>query len=316
MNEFELIRRHFTRTAPQTVLGVGDDAAIIQPAPGCDLHVSVDMLVQGRHFFADVDPVSLGYKALAVNLSDMAAMGATPRWALLSLALPQVDEAWAAGFARGFFDLAARFGVDLVGGDTTCGPLTLSVTIMGEAPAGEALRRSGAEVGDDIWVSGRLGEAALALACRLGKVKNVPPEVLAECLQRLERPEPRVVLGLALRTVAHAALDVSDGLMGDLEHMLAASGVGGEVDLEALPTHPWLAAHRAQHVTLIAAGGDDYELCFTAPVSAREALAAIAEQCGVKLSRIGRITPDRGARLLDQNGCACPLDKKGYDHFA
>ncbi|RQW25417.1 thiamine-phosphate kinase [Rhodobacteraceae bacterium CH30] len=316
MNEFELIRRHFTRATPQAVLGVGDDAAIVQVAPGCALHVSVDMLVQGRHFFADVDPVSLGHKALAVNLSDMAAMGAAPRWALLALALPQVDEAWAAGFARGFFDLAARFGVELVGGDTTCGPLTLSVTIMGEAPQGMALRRSGAQPGDDIWVSGRLGEAALALACRLGRVKDVPQDVLNECLLRLERPEPRVALGLALRTVAHAALDVSDGLMGDLEHILVASGVGGEIELEALPTHPWLAARRGEHAALIAAGGDDYELCFTAPASARETLADISAQCGVALSRIGRIKAGSGACLLDKDGRTCPLDKKGYDHFA
>ncbi|MGL6070551.1 thiamine-phosphate kinase [Craterilacuibacter sp.] len=315
MNEFELIRRHFTRVAPSAELGVGDDAAIVRPTPGCEMHVSVDMLVENRHFFAGMDPAALGHKTLAVNLSDMAAMGATPRWVVLALALPEINPAWAAGFAEGFFGLAQRFGVDLIGGDTTRGPLALSVTIMGEAPAGEALRRTAAKAGDDIWVSGTLGEAALALAVRLGQIGDVPEDVLAACTTRLERPEPRVMLGLALRGIAHAAIDVSDGLLADLGHIAAASGIGAEIELTALPTHPWLDLRRENHAALIAAGGDDYELCFTAPASARQILSMISQALALPLSRIGCMTHGAGVRLLGCGGREHVLNKKGYDHF-
>jgi len=313
MNEFELIKQYFTQECRDVVLGVGDDAAILTPSAGANLLVSVDTLVEGRHFFADVDPYSLGHKTLAVNLSDLAAMGARPRWALLSLALPRVDPGWLGDFARGFFALAAEHDVALVGGDTTRGPLTLSVTIMGEAPVGAALRRDAACVGDDIWVSGELGLAALAVQYHDPVPGAVPAEVLGYCRARLDRPTPRVALGLALRGLAHACIDVSDGLMADLGHILERSGVGAEVWLDALPTHPWLGSRRASLAGLLAAGGDDYELCFTAPVARRAAIEALAADCG--LARIGRIEAGEGARLVDASGAVIQLGRCGFDHF-
>src|SRR5690349_11072295 len=230
MSEFGLIDRFFTRPArdPAVRLGVGDDAAIVAPAPGCELAISVDMLVEGRHFLADVDPEALGHKTLAVNLSDLAAMGATPRWALLAGALPDANEAWLAAFSRGLFALAERFDVALIGGDTTRGPRNLCVTIIGELPAGTAITRAGARAGDDIWVSGTLGDAMLALAALHGRTPLAPAE-LGALRVRLERPEPRVALGEKLRGVASAALDVSDGLTGDLAHILDASHVGARI---------------------------------------------------------------------------------------
>jgi thiamine-monophosphate kinase len=316
MNEFELIQRHFTRPAGNAVLGVGDDAAIVRPTPGHDLHVSVDMLVEGRHFFADVEPRALGHKSLAVNLSDMAAMGATPRWAVLSLALPQLDEHWASEFAAGFFGLADEYGVSVIGGDTTRGPLTLSVTIFGETPAGQALLRSAAQPGDDIWVSGELGLAALAVRQRLRGDVSPPPDVLASCRRKLDYPTPRVALGQRLLGVAHAAIDVSDGLMADLGHILERSGAGAEVWLESLPTLPWLAENRSRLAETIAAGGDDYELCFTAPSSSRAELQGLAEELECKLTRIGCIVAGQGSRLLDAAGQAMVQERSGFDHFA
>lgn len=313
MNEFELIRRHFTQAAPDAVLGVGDDAAIVRPSPGHDLHVSVDMLVAGRHFFPDVDPEALGHKTLAVNLSDMAAMGATPRWAVLALALPQLDDAWVEAFARGFFGLAAQHGVSIIGGDTTRGPLTLSVTIFGETPHGQALRRDAAQPGDDIWVSGELGLAAAALQQRLGRLSlDLPPE----CRRQLEWPQPRVTLGRALLGIAHAALDISDGFAADLHHILDRSACGAEVWLDALPTHPALHGVRAQLLSCIAAGGDDYELCFTASPARTDAVLAAARQAGVAVSKVGRIVTEPGLRLLDGHGTVVTLERLGYDHFA
>jgi thiamine-monophosphate kinase len=316
MNEFELIRRYFDRPAANALLAVGDDAAIVRPAPGHDLHVSVDMLVAGRHFFADVDPEALGHKTLAVNLSDMAAMGAEPRWVVLSIALPEANEAWVAALAEGFFALADRYRVSLIGGDTTRGPLTLSVTIMGETPHGKALRRDAAQDGDDIWVSGELGLAAAALRQRLAGDLHLPAEVRAVCLDKLERPEPRVALGLALRDCAHAAIDVSDGFLADLGHILERSGKGAELWFDALPTHAWLDERRYQYPELIAAGGDDYELAFTAPASVRTNIEALAAPLGVRLTRVGRITGDGGMRLLDGQGRTMQLQRSGYDHFA
>lgn len=313
MNEFELIRRHFTRPADNAVLGVGDDAAIVRPTLGHDLHVSTDMLVAGRHFFADVDPFRLGHKALAVNLSDMAAMGAMPRWVTLAIALPVLDEAWVAAFARGFFALAEAHGVTVIGGDTTRGPLTISVTIFGETPHGQALRRDAAQAGDDIWVSGELGLAAAALQQRLAGGED---ELSAECLLKLEQPQPRVALGAALLGVAHAALDVSDGFAADLSHILARSNVGAEVWLDALPTHPQLAAQRARWLSAIAAGGDDYELCFTASPAAESAVLNAAKAAGVAVCKVGRIVAGGGLRLLDAAGDEVKLGSLGYDHFA
>ncbi|OHX10843.1 thiamine-phosphate kinase [Chromobacterium sphagni] len=315
MKEFELIGRYFKRPAPSALLGVGDDAAIVRPTPGCDMHMSVDMLVEGRHFFADVAPRALGHKTLAVNLSDLAAMGARARWALLSIALPQADEAWVAEFAAGFHALAAEHGVELIGGDTTCGPLTLSVTVLGETPAGQALRRDAARVGDDVWVSGELGLGALAVRRRLGWLEVDDAALLQTAQRKLEYPEPRLALGSLLLPFAHAAADVSDGLMADLGHILAASGVAGEVWAGSLPSDPRLEALRPRYLDCLAAGGDDYELVFTAPADLRQQVEAAAAQCACRVSRIGRIVAGQGGRLLDAAGDTIPLKKEGYDHF-
>lgn len=316
-SEFDLIARYFDRPARGAVLGVGDDAALIRPAPGMEVAVSADMLVAGRHFFPDADPEQLGHKALAVNLSDLAAMGATPRWALLSLALPEADEAWLAGFARGFFALAERFGVDLVGGDTTRGPLNLSVTILGEVPAGCALRRDGARVGDDVWVSGELGAAALGLRHLLGEVALAEAEA-AVCLARLHAPAPRLALGRSLVGLAHAAIDISDGLAGDLGHILERSRLGAEIELAALPACAAVAARLPDAAALNAllAGGDDYELCFTAPAGQREAVQAAGLGAGVAVSRIGRIVAEPGLRILGPGGGPLDMKVNGYDHFS
>ncbi|OWY40461.1 thiamine-phosphate kinase [Xenophilus sp. AP218F] len=316
MNEFELIARHFSRPTPSALLGVGDDAAIVRPTPGHDLHVSVDMLVEGRHFFADVSPEALGHKTLAVNLSDMAAMGARARWALLSLALPEADEAWVAGFARGFYALAARHGVELIGGDTTRGPLTLSVTVFGEAPAGQALRRGAAQAGDDIWVSGELGLGALAVRQRLAWFEVSDAALLAEATRKLEYPQPRLELGQRLLSLAHAAADVSDGLLADLGHILKASGVGAEVWADELPSLPAVETDRRRWLDCLAAGGDDYELVFTAAAASRQAIEAAGRAAACRVTRIGRIVAGQGASLLGADGHPLTLKKAGYDHFS
>ena len=322
MNEFELIARFFSRPprAAAVHLAGGDDAALLAPTPGCELAVSVDMLVGGRHFFADTDPESLGHKTLAVNLSDLAAMGATPRWALLAGALPDVDTGWLAAFARGFYALADAHGVDLVGGDTTRGPLNLCVTIMGEVPAGQALLRSGARPGDDVYVSGALGDAALAVAAMTGRMR-LDAEALAGARARLEMPAPRIALGLALRGVATAAIDVSDGLVGDLAHILERSGVGAAVELAAIPRSPTLARlaggdARSLALECLLAGGDDYELCFTAPRAAADRIAAIAAGSALPLARIGAITAEPGLVVRDERGVPLPAVPRAFDHFA
>jgi thiamine-monophosphate kinase len=317
VSEFDLIARFFTRPAPNAVLGVGDDAALLAPTPGTELVVSSDMLVAGRHFFPDADAFLMGHKALAVNLSDLAAMGAVPRWAILSLALPEVDEAWLADFSRGFFELAERYGVSLVGGDTTRGPLNLCVTVLGEAPAGRALRRSGAKVGDGVWVSGDLGAAALGLRYLRGEIGFDAADA-ALCQERLHRPEPRVVLGDMLACVAHAAIDISDGLLADLGHILERSGVGAEIEFDRLPAHPVVSAKRADPLVrrCLLAGGDDYELCFTAPADRTPAILAVAQAAGVPVARVGRITGESGLRLLDGEGREMDIGERGFDHFA
>jgi thiamine-monophosphate kinase len=322
VNEFELIERFFTRPprAGSVHLSVGDDAALLAPSAGCEIAVSVDMLVGGRHFFADTDPEKLGHKALAVNLSDMAAMGAVPRWALLAGALPDNDPEWLAAFARGLYGLADAHGVDLVGGDTTRGPLNLCITIMGEVPAGHALLRSGARAGNDVYVSGLLGDAALALAAINGRVK-LDAEALDAARARLETPTPRIDLGQALRGVATAALDISDGLVGDLSHILERSGVGATVNLAAIPRSPALSllvggADRATALECLLAGGDDYELCFTAPPAAAERIAAIAQEVGLTLTRIGKITADSRLVVRDERGVALAELPRAFDHFA
>jgi thiamine-monophosphate kinase len=317
-SEFDLIQRFFTRPTASAVLGVGDDAALLQVSPGKLLAVSSDMLLAGRHFLPDADPCLLGHKTLAVNLSDLAAMGATPRWATLALALPDADEAWLSAFSRGFFALADRFGVELVGGDTTAGPLNLCVTIFGETGT-RPLRRDAAKVGDDIWVSGDLGGAALGLAHLLGETVLNDNDVAA-CLVRLHQPEPRIALGLALAQLARvAAIDISDGLLADLGHILERSGVGAEVELGRLPAHPALLPMLPESSLArrcLLAGGDDYELCFTAPTQDAPAIQSAAVANGVVVSRVGRISAQAGLRVLDQDGVQLLIEERGFDHFA
>ncbi len=312
--EFDLIQMYFTRPTPSAELGVGDDAALVRVSEGKELAISTDMLVSGTHFFADADPFKLGHKTLAVNLSDLAAMGALPRWATLSLSLPGIDEHWLQRFSEGFFALADDNGVELIGGDTTRGALNLCVTIMGEVPRGKALRRDGAQAGDDIWVSGKLGQAALGLAFLQGKLKFYG-EVRDTCLQVLHQPQPRVALGLALRGVAHSAIDISDGLLADLGHILERSRVGAEIEIELLPfVDDGVEKEMAQHCALT--GGDDYELCFTAPKSQRDVVMALAGQLKFALTRIGFIRAEAGCVVRDALGKQMKIEKAGYDHFA
>lgn len=316
-SEFDLIRRHFTRPTRHTDLAVGDDAALLRARPGMQLAVSTDMLVSGTHFFADTDPEDLGWKTLAVNVSDLAAMGATPRWAFLALALPGADEAWIAAFARGFFACADAHGVDLAGGDTTRGPLTLSVTIIGEVPQGEAITRAGGKAGDDLWVSGQPGMAALGLATLRDEARP-SPAARAACIAALQRPQPRVALGLALRGIASAMLDVSDGLLGDLGHILECSGTGAIIDVAALP----LAALRetgaddALARRCLLGGGDDYELLFAAPAARRADVEALSARLGLALHRIGELGAEPGTLWLrEPDGRLVPGTRSGYDHF-
>lgn len=323
-SEFDVISRYFTRPSPNAVLGSGDDAALIACRPGIDWAVSVDALVAGRHFFPDVAPETLGHKALAVNLSDMAAMGATPRWVTLSLTLTEAlaqDDAWLKAFSHGFFTLADQYQVELIGGDTTSGPLNISVQIIGEIEKGRALRRSGARPGDDIWVSGFPGEAALALLFLQHRITLTEPEA-ARCLTALHTPAPRIALGKVLINVAHSAIDISDGLLADLGHILECSGVAAVVELNHIPRSPALTGKLQQEnitrqlaIDCLLAGGDDYELCFTAPENKRDAIALLAQQTGVKLSRIGKIVPGKELAVLNDDGNPLIFNRKGYDHF-
>ena len=316
MSEFDLIRRYFTRAAPNTVLGVGDDAALLSVNSGMELAVSSDMLVSGTHFFPDADPFMLGHKTLAVNLSDMAAMGAQPRWAMLALSLPEADEVWLARFSAGFFALADGYKVELIGGDTTRGPLNLCVTILGEVPQGTALRRSGAQVGDEVWVSGNLGDAALALAHLQGRVQ-LADEEFAACAPALHQPVPRVALGLALRGLAHSAIDISDGLLADLGHILEGSNAGAEIQFDALPVSSTLHRHLAQPLArqCILAGGDDYELCFTAPVAYHAQMKRISTHLNLPLTRIGAVVAGKGCTVRATDGGVINIGASGYDHF-
>ncbi|HTP94507.1 MAG TPA: thiamine-phosphate kinase [Burkholderiales bacterium] len=315
-SEFDLIRRYFTRKARTAVLGVGDDAALVRPRAGAELAVSTDMLVAGTHFFDDADPRLLGWKSLAVNVSDMAAMGATPRWATLAISLPRVDERWLAAFARGVFACARRFGVELIGGDTTRGPLNICVTILGDVPAGRALRRDAARAGDDVWVSGTLGDAALALAHLRGRIR-LPARDFAACAQRLHAPVARVALGRALAGVAHAAIDVSDGFAADLGHILERSRAGALVRLADLPRSAAMLRQAGSRIAraCLLAGGDDYELCFTAPPAARRRIETIARRLRLRLTRVGAIESRRGLRIVGASGKPVSVKQGGYDHF-
>ncbi|HMM47484.1 MAG TPA: thiamine-phosphate kinase [Thiobacillaceae bacterium] len=319
--EFDLIARHFTRPTPGAVLGVGDDCALLAPTPGMQLAVTSDMLLEGRHFSPQDGPAGLGHKSLAVNLSDLAAMGAKPRWATLAIALPAADDVWLRAFARGLYRLADQHGIEIVGGDTTRGPLTISITAIGELPPGQALRRDGAQDGDDVWVSGMLGSAALALAYRQGRLRMDPVDA-ARVLPALYLPTPRVELGIALRGIAHSAIDISDGLLGDLGHILErsqplAGPLGAAIEFAALPTLPVVQAYLHESVArdCVLAGGDDYELCFTAPPARRDAVADAARAAGVAVARVGRITGEPGLAVLGPEGAPMPFERTGHDHF-
>ena len=332
MGEFDLIERYFKRPARRAALGIGDDCALLQPAPGTQWAISSDMLVEGRHFLPTVDPFKLGHKALAVNLSDLAACGARPLAFTLALALPRADEAWLAPFSKGLLALADLHGCELIGGDTTQGPLNICITVFGEVPVvcgrSQALLRSGAQAGDDLYVSGTVGDARLALEVFRGTV-SVPGPVFDAARLRMEQPTPRVALGLALRGVATSAIDVSDGLLGDLGHILKQSGVGATVDaslalnlIAALASctglgdsfYSQIATHDWQRWAL--SGGDDYELLFTAPVAHRAAVAQAAVKSQTPVTRIGQIDAHRGLRLVDAQGQAVPNDFTSFDHFA
>ncbi|MDQ2733854.1 MAG: thiamine-phosphate kinase [Pseudomonadota bacterium] len=315
LGEFELIERFFSRPAQRALLGVGDDCALIAPAEGMALAVSTDMLVEGRHFLSTVAPDRLGHKALAVNLSDLAACGARPLAFTLALALPSADASFLAAFSRGLWAIADSHGCELVGGDTTRGPLTIAITVFGEVPSGGALLRSGARPGDDVYVSGTLGDARLALEVFRGNV-DVPGEVFARVRRRMEEPEPRVALGLALRGRATSAIDVSDGLAGDLGHILRRSGVGATVDVDVLPRSADLAARsEALQRLCLVDGGDDYELVFTAPVHHRAAIVAAAAAAGTGVTRIGRIEAAPGLRWVDAAGREVKITASSFDHF-
>lgn len=335
MGEFDLIRQFFTRPTTNAVLGIGDDCALLQPSPGMQLAISSDMLVSGRHFFSDTDPYGLGHKALAVNLSDLAAFGARPLAFTLALALPEADPAWLAPFSQGLLALADVHGCELIGGDTTKGPLNICITVFGEVPPGQALLRSGAKPGDDIYVSGNLGDANLALLHllreRAGGTASAPGTLpateLAWAQTRLERPTPRVGLGLALRGIASAAADVSDGLLGDLGHILERSKVGATIAVDAAQglMHCAAQAHAcgADVLASVLAGGDDYELVFTAAPAQRDAVAAAARASHTTVTRIGHIDASTvGAgmkpnlRLVDAYGVLVPNRYASFDHFS
>lgn len=316
MTEFELIRTFFARqpvARPDVAAGIGDDAALLQPPPGFQLAVSSDMLISGVHFFPDVDPAALGHKALAVNLSDLAAMGAEPAWFMLNLAMPNADAAWLEQFCRGMFELARGFNVQLVGGDTSRGPLTITIETHGFVPVGKALRRSGAKAGDRIYVTGTLGDAALALRQRRGEV-SLSEQDQRVVLARLDRPAPRVREGMMLRDLAHGAIDISDGLAADLGHILEASGVGARVRLDKIPLS---AVYRA-HLKVVGwdaalSNGDDYELCFTVPEKNIAALEKLRPSCGFHC--IGAIESQPGLRLIDESGKPYQPRQSGHDHF-
>ena len=320
MGEFDLIARYFTRPARRAVTGVGDDCALWQPQSGMQLAVSSDMLVEGRHFLSTVSAQRLGHKALAVNLSDLAACGARPLAFTLALSLPRVDEAWLQGFSHGLFLLADGHGCELIGGDTTQGPLNICITVFGEIPPGDALLRGAAQAGDDIYVSGTVGDARLALEVFRGSL-SLEAELFETARLRMEQPEPRVALGLALRGIANACIDISDGLVGDLGHIMKASGVG------AVLTTGWVADSAAispalqslplsRRLDMALAGGDDYELLFTAAPDQAQAVQEAANDCDVPVTCIGRISAGQGLQVMDIHGVPISRRFVSFDHFS
>lgn len=317
LGEFELINRffsHLTAGDDSVICGIGDDAAVLAVPPGRELVVSTDTLVSGVHFFADAHPTDVGYKSLAVNLSDLAAMAAQPRWATLAVTVPEAPEDWLAAFARGFGEAAESFGVRLVGGDLTRGPLSITCEVLGTIPAGAAIRRSGARPGDDIHVTGRLGQAALALSLLHSGTDAavIPPS----CMEKLLRPVPRVEVSLTLRGTVTAMIDLSDGLAGDLGHILEASGAGAVIELERLPRGDGESiASDEEMLRLAVNGGDDYELCFTAPAREREKIEALAAAAGCPVTRIGKIVEGSGIAWVDESGNTVDLAAESYRHF-
>jgi thiamine-monophosphate kinase len=316
ISEFDLIARFFSRPAHSAVLGVGDDAALVEPSQGHETVVSIDTLVAGTHFLSDAEPLSIGHKALAVNLSDLAAMGARPRWVLLAITLPEVDEDWLSAFADGFYRLAQKYEVELIGGDTTRGPLAVTVTAIGEVPAGMALRRGGACHGDDIWVSGQIGSAALALAHVRGDVR-LKGRGLDQCLVKLHTPVPRIELGRELVGIANSAIDISDGLVADAEHIAQRSGVRVEISYADVPCVAEAMAMKDQAPArqAILAGGDDYELLFSVPPERSALIDPISARLGLGITRIGRVCEGSGVVVLDESAKAIDLKVKGHDHF-
>lgn len=319
-SEFDIIRHYFTRPVTKAALGIGDDAALISSTDDKQLVVSVDTMVSGHHFYSDTAPRQIGYKALAVNLSDMAAMGAIPRWATLSLTIPKSlindDETWIHEFSAGFFTLAEAYQIELVGGDTTCGPLSISVQIIGEVEKGKALLRSGAKSGDDIWISGQLGDAALALAHEQQHISLVPDE-LAQCLTALHAPVPRIELGQRLINLAHSAIDISDGLIADLTHILNCSNVSATIHISRITCSRILRKYLPEPtaISCLLTGGDDYELCFTASTRKQKEIEKLSLQLDIPLTRIGSITQGEGLTVKNTDGSVITLETKGYDHF-
>jgi len=318
--EFDIIERFFKKSARNDVLGIGDDAALIPTSPTTELAISTDTLVSGNHFFPDVDPYQLGYKSLAVNLSDMAAMGAKPRWVLLALTLPKNlitdGNHWLSRFSEGFFDLANYYEVELIGGDTTSGPLTINVQIIGEVARGKALRRDNAQINDDIWISGQLGNAALALHHELQHI-TLPPEEHTRCLSALLAPSVRVELGQKLIDLAHSAIDISDGLVADLNHILENSAKAACINMHDVPCSSFIRENLSQPLfrEWLLAGGDDYELCFTAPENHRNAIQSLGIQLNIPLTYIGKILAGHQLIIQDHQGKSISLNNKGYDHF-
>jgi len=315
LGEFDLIAKYFSRPPRRAAVGVGDDCAVFAAASGQQLCVSTDMLVEGRHFLSTVAPQRLGHKALAVNLSDLAACGATPLAFTLALALPRADEVFLEGFAHGLWALAERFDIDLVGGDTTAGPLNICITVFGEVPHGRAILRSGAAVGDELWVSGRLGDARAALECFRGHLA-LSAAGFEQARAAMEMPQPRVHLGSRLRGIASSAIDISDGLLGDLGHLMRRSGVGASVRLNALPRSDLLAALPPQmQQTCLLHGGDDYELLFSAPAARHGAVVAAGAAADTPVTCIGRIESGSALRVLDGAGGVVDVAERGFDHF-
>lgn len=318
MNEFDLIRRYFSRPVPPGYLGAGDDCALLPIGAGKQLAASTDLLIEGRHFLPDADPASLGHKALAVNLSDLAAMGAQPLGCMLGLSLPKIDEAWLKAFSEAFHALADAAGCPLVGGDTTRSPdgIVISVTVFGQVEPGRALRRDAAQPGDDIWVTGTLGAAHAALQWLTGQWP-AQPALLAATRAALERPCPPWSFAQKLPGLAHAALDVSDGLLQDLGHILEASGCGARLHYETLPVDAALAhLDEAQVREAVLSGGDVYQLCFTSPPQNRDGIAELARTSGVRATRIGVIESAAGLTVQDAAGGRLPISSRGFDHFA